>query len=116
MEIATKIAPLGLALIMLGLGMSLTTKDFARVIKFPKDFLVGFICQMLVLPIIAFALIKLLNTPIMLFLFSFIGSVELSHCIFSWIFCEKQTFIKKRNKRLWIFVTLGILDISIANI
>ena len=64
MEIVTKIAPLGLALIMLGLGMSLTIKDFARVIKFPKDFFVGFICQMLVLPIIAFILIKLLNTPI----------------------------------------------------
>ncbi|MDB9825904.1 bile acid:sodium symporter family protein [Candidatus Pelagibacter sp.] len=64
MEIATKIAPLGLALIMLGLGMSLTIKDFTRVIKFPKDFLVGFFCQMLVLPIIGFALIKLLNTPI----------------------------------------------------
>ena len=64
MEIVTKIAPLGLALIMLGLGMSLTIKDFTRVVKFPKDFFVGFICQMLVLPIIAFSLIKLLNTPI----------------------------------------------------
>jgi bile acid:Na+ symporter, BASS family len=64
MEIVTKIAPLGLALIMLGLGMSLTIKDFTRVIKFPKDFFVGFICQMLVLPIIAFSLIKLLNTPL----------------------------------------------------
>ena len=64
MEIATKIAPLGLALIMLGLGMSLTVKDFTRVIKFPKDFFVGFVCQMLVLPIIGFILIKLLNTPI----------------------------------------------------
>jgi bile acid:Na+ symporter, BASS family len=64
MEIVTKIAPLGLALIMLGLGMSLAVKDFTRIVKFPKDFLVGFICQMLVLPIIAFALIKLLNTPL----------------------------------------------------
>ena len=64
MEIATKIAPLGLALIMLGLGMSLTVKDFIRVINFPKDFFVGFVCQMLVLPIIGFTLIKLLNTPI----------------------------------------------------
>ena len=64
MEIVTKIAPLGLALIMLGLGMSLTVKDFTRVVKVPNDFLVGFICQMLVLPIIAFTLIKLLNTPL----------------------------------------------------
>ena len=64
MEIVTKIAPLALALIMLGLGMSLTLQDFLRVVKIPKDFLVGFICQLILLPIIAFALIKLLNTPI----------------------------------------------------
>ena len=63
MDIATKIAPLGLALIMLGIGMSLTIKDFTRVIKIPKDFLVGFICQLVLLPIVAFLLIKLLNTP-----------------------------------------------------
>jgi len=48
---------------MLGLGMSLTIQDFLRVIKIPKDFLVGFICQLILLPIIAFILIKLLNTP-----------------------------------------------------
>ena len=64
MEIVTKIAPLSLALIMLGLGMSLTIQDFLRVTKTPKDFLVGFICQIALLPIIAFTLIKLLNTPI----------------------------------------------------
>jgi len=63
MEIATKIAPIGLAFIMLGLGMSLTIQDFLRVIKIPKDFLVGFICQLILLPIVAFLLIKLLNTP-----------------------------------------------------
>jgi BASS family bile acid:Na+ symporter len=63
MEIVTKIAPISLALIMLGLGMSLTIQDFLRVIKIPKDFLVGFICQLIVLPIVAFILIKLLNTP-----------------------------------------------------
>jgi len=64
MEIVTKIAPIGLALIMFGLGMSLTIQNFLRVIKVPKDFLVGFICQLILLPLIAFALIKLLNTPI----------------------------------------------------
>jgi BASS family bile acid:Na+ symporter len=63
-DIVTKIAPLGLALIMLGLGMSLTIRDFLRVIKTPKDFFIGFICQIVLLPIVAFALIKLLNTPI----------------------------------------------------
>jgi len=66
MEIVTKIAPISLALIMFGLGMSLTIQDFLRVIKVPKDFLVGFICQLILLPLIAFALIKLLNTPTVL--------------------------------------------------
>ena len=64
MEIVTKIAPIGLALIMLGLGMGLTIQNFLRVLKVPRDFLVGFICQLILLPLIAFALIKLLNTPI----------------------------------------------------
>ena len=50
MEIATKIAPLGLALIMLGLGLSLTIQDFIRVCKIPKDVLVGFISQIILLP------------------------------------------------------------------
>jgi BASS family bile acid:Na+ symporter len=63
MEIASKIAPLALALIMLGLGMSLTIQDFLRVLKVPKDFLIGFVCQLILLPIVAFLLIKLLNTP-----------------------------------------------------
>ncbi|NQW08071.1 MAG: bile acid:sodium symporter family protein, partial [Candidatus Pelagibacter sp.] len=63
MEIVTKIAPIALALMMLGLGTSLTINDFTRVIKNPKDFLVGLICQLILLPVIAFVLIKLLNTP-----------------------------------------------------
>ena len=63
MEIVTKIAPICLALIMLGLGLGLTLQDFTRVIKQPKDFLVGLICQLILLPIIAYILIKVLNTP-----------------------------------------------------
>ena len=61
MEVVTKIAPIALALIMLTLGLGLTTSDFTRVIKRPKNFLVGLICQVILLPIIAFVLIKILN-------------------------------------------------------
>ena len=64
MEIVTKIAPLALALIMLGLGLGLTTQDFLRVLKNPKDFLVGFVSQLVILPIVAFLLIKIIGTPI----------------------------------------------------
>ena len=64
MEVVTKIAPIALALIMLGLGMGLTVRDFLRVINNPKDFVVGLICQLLLLPIIAYILIVLLRTPV----------------------------------------------------
>ena len=64
MEIVTKIAPIALALIMLGLGLGLTIQDFLRILKQPKDFFIGFVCQLIVLPIIAFLLIKILNTPL----------------------------------------------------
>ena len=64
MEIVTKIAPLALALIMFGLGLGLTTQDFKRVIKYPKDFLVGLICQLIILPIVAYILIIILRIPV----------------------------------------------------
>ena len=64
MEIVTKIAPIALALIMLGLGLGLSTQDFTRVLKQPRDFLVGFVCQLILLPVVAFILIKLINLPI----------------------------------------------------
>ena len=64
MEIVTKIAPIALALIMLGLGLGLTLRDFTRVLIQPRDFLVGLICQLILLPIIAFILIKIFNISI----------------------------------------------------
>ena len=63
MEIVTKIAPIALALIMLGLGLGLKVEDFTRVLKNPKDFLVGLLCQLIILPIVAYALIVILRTP-----------------------------------------------------
>jgi len=64
MGIVTTIAPFGLALIMLGLGASLTINDFTRVVKNPKEFLVGLVCQLIVLPIVGYLLIIILKTPI----------------------------------------------------
>ena len=63
MEIVTKIAPIILALIMLGLGLGLKIDDFTRIIKSPKDFIVGFISQLIILPIVAYILILILKTP-----------------------------------------------------
>jgi len=62
--IVTTIAPIALALIMLGLGASLTVKDFTRVASNPKDFFIGMFCQIVLLPIIAYILIIILRTPV----------------------------------------------------
>lgn len=64
MEIAKSIAPIFLAIIMFGLGLGLTVSDFTRVVKNPKDFIVGFISQVILLPIIALILISIITLPL----------------------------------------------------
>jgi len=60
MSIVTDIfLPLALAFIMFALGLGLTGADFLRVAKQPKDFFVGAISQIILLPIIAFILVKI---------------------------------------------------------
>ena len=51
--------PLALAFIMFALGLGLTGKDFLRVAKQPRDFFVGAFSQIILLPIIAFILVKI---------------------------------------------------------
>ena len=63
MEIAKTIAPVCLAIIMFGLGLGLTVADFKRVITIPRDFIVGFFGQVIILPIIAFILIHIISMP-----------------------------------------------------
>ena len=63
MEIVTKIAPIILALIMLGLGLGLKIDDFTRILKTPKDFFVGFFSQLIILPLVAYLLIIILKVP-----------------------------------------------------
>ena len=63
MEIVTKIAPIILALIMLGLGLGLKIDDFTRILKTPKDFFVGFFSQLVILPLVAYLLIIIFKVP-----------------------------------------------------
>jgi bile acid:Na+ symporter, BASS family len=50
--------PLALAIIMLGLGLSLTIADFKRVVTYPKAVFIGLSCQMLILPFVCFFLAR----------------------------------------------------------
>ncbi len=49
--------PIALAIIMFGLGLSLTTDDFVRVARSPRAVVVALVIQVLVLPVIAFGLV-----------------------------------------------------------
>ncbi len=53
--------PIALAIIMFGLGLSLTTDDFRRVSRSPRAVVVALVLQVLVLPLIAFGLVKLFD-------------------------------------------------------
>lgn len=50
-----------LGVIMFGMGMTLTLKDFGEVLKQPKSVLIGVLSQIIVMPLLAYALAKGLN-------------------------------------------------------
>lgn len=58
---ATLILVLALFIIMMGMGLSLTIEDFRRVLKYPKAVFLGFLNQIILLPVIAFTLIQLMG-------------------------------------------------------
>ena len=64
MGIVTDIVlPLALAFIMFALGLGLTFGDFVRVARSPRDFVVGAISQIVLLPLVAFALVSVWSLP-----------------------------------------------------
>ncbi len=50
--------PLSLAVIMLGMGLSLTVRDFRRVAVMPRGVLAGSVCQLVLLPMMAFVIVS----------------------------------------------------------
>lgn len=59
----TLFLPIALAIVMAGLGLELTLKDFARVTKHPKAVIIALFCQLVLLVGIAFLICKLLALP-----------------------------------------------------
>lgn len=57
------VLPLSLIVIMVGLGMSLSARDFKRVVLYPRAALVGLGSQLLVLPLVALGLATLFALP-----------------------------------------------------
>lgn len=70
------ILPIVLAFIMFSLGLGLKVADFSRVFKQPKVFSIGLLNQLVFLPLVAFALVKLFSLPPMLA----VGTMILALC------------------------------------
>jgi BASS family bile acid:Na+ symporter len=72
----TIIIPFGLFLVMMGLGLTLSVDDILRVVIMPKAVLVGLAGQLMLLPVVAFALAFIMNpAPVIA-----IGLVLLAAC------------------------------------
>ena len=59
--IIAKVLPLALTISMFGLGLKLTVADFSRLLKMPRLVFIGLACQIVLLPLIAFAIAKTFN-------------------------------------------------------
>lgn len=59
----TVLLPVALGVIMLGLGLSLTVGDFARVAKHPKAVIIALVCQLVLLPAVCFGLVLAFQLP-----------------------------------------------------
>lgn len=53
--------PVTLATITLGMGLSLTDKDFRNIFMQPKAVIIGLCCQMVLLPLIAWLIVRSIN-------------------------------------------------------
>ncbi|MGC9341313.1 MAG: bile acid:sodium symporter family protein [Bacteroidales bacterium] len=53
--------PVTIAIITLGMGLSIEYKDFRNIFLYPKAVIIGICCQMLLLPLIAFSITSIFN-------------------------------------------------------
>ena len=53
--IQSVVLPLAIFIIMVTLGMTLTVADFRRIVTYPKPAFIGLFCQMIMLPVLGFA-------------------------------------------------------------
>ncbi|MCF2857205.1 bile acid:sodium symporter family protein [Pseudoalteromonas sp. SMS1] len=90
--------PIALILIMMGVGLSLTTHDFARVLKQPKSFFIGAACQLFLLPLMAIAVIAITGL-----------STELAIGLFILALCPGGT-----TSNLYTYLAKGDVGLSVS--
>ncbi|QTD41911.1 bile acid:sodium symporter family protein [Sporosarcina sp. Te-1] len=89
-----------LGIVMFGMGMTLTLKDFGEVIRHPKSVVIGVLSQFIVMPLLAYGLAKGLNLPAEIA----IGVILVGACP-GGTASNVMTFLAKGNTALSVAVT-----------
>jgi len=87
-------------IIMFGMGTSMSLKDFAVVFKSPKGVLIGVSAQLMIMPIVGFALAKLSNFPP-----EIAAGIVLIGCSPSGVASNVMAYLAKANVALSITIT-----------
>jgi bile acid:Na+ symporter, BASS family len=103
--------PVGLAIIMLGMGLSLVPQDFLRVVKYPKSIAVGLLSQLIMLPLIGFGITKVVPMPN----FIAVGLVILALCP-GGVTSNLMTFYAKGDVALSVTLTALSSVITVVTI
>jgi bile acid:Na+ symporter, BASS family len=91
----------GLAVIMLGMGITLSVEDFRRVLKLPRAVATGFCAQYLVMPLLGWGLAHLLQLPTALA----VGLILVSCCP-GGTASNVVTYIARANVALSVLMTM----------
>ncbi len=93
--------PISLAIIMAGMGLTLTLRDFRNVLIWPRAMIVGSVAQVLILPLLAFVLVLLLQLPPLLA----VGLIVIAACPGGGM-SNVLTFLARGNVALSIIMTV----------
>lgn len=105
--LSTVVLPLALFIVMLGLGLGLVIDDFKRIKQFPKAFILGISCQLILLPLVAFGLCKVFNLDPQIA----VGLMVLSLCP-GGVTSNMFSFLAKGNVALSISLTAFVSIIT----
>jgi bile acid transporter len=107
-ELETKLLGVMMMVIMLGMGASLTFKDFAIALRKPQGVFVGLVCQYGIMPALAFTLATLLQLPP-----AYAVGLILMGCMPGGTTSNIFTYFSKGDLSLSILMTMGSTIVAI---
>jgi BASS family bile acid:Na+ symporter len=108
-ELETKLLGIMMMVIMLGMGASLTFKDFAIALRKPQGIFVGLVCQYGIMPLLAFLLAKALDLPP-----AYMVGLILMGCMPGGTTSNIFTYFSKGVLSLSILMTMGSTLVAIV--